>query len=145
MPPDISHNHGMPFGLFAALLAFTSSAALADPCEAPLPNRVGQVFSGSVRYVGDGDSLCVGAGADPNGWIEVRIADFDAPELHAPLGRRSKLMLEQIAMGQPVVCAAARGRSGRVIVFDRVIAICRINGRSIAELLRASGAPEGGR
>jgi hypothetical protein len=41
-----------------ALAAFPS-VAHADPCTAPLPAR-GTVFSGVVRYIGDGDSLCIG-------------------------------------------------------------------------------------
>jgi len=74
----------------------------------------------------------------------VRLADFDAPELNAPDGRRSKALLEQVAMGQPVTCEARRGRSGRVVVYDRVIAVCRVRGRPIGDLLRALRAPEGG-
>ena len=97
-----------------------------------------------MRYVGDGDGLCVGSSADPDSWIEVRLGDFDAPELQAPDGRRAKALLEQVAFGQAVTCEAQRGRSGRVIVFDRVIAVCRVRGRPIGDLLRAAHAPEGG-
>ncbi len=119
--------------------------AAADPCTAPLPAREGQSFFGSVRYVGDGDSLCIGASADPRSWIEVRLADFDAPELHATLGVRAKAALESVALRRPVLCTAVRGRSGRVRVYDRVVALCSIEGRSIGTLLRQTGAPEGGR
>lgn len=137
---------GLP-GLALAGLAFAMSAspALADPCEGRLPSRPGEAFSGTVRYVGDGDGLCVGKTDDPNEWIEVRLADFDAPELHAPDGRRAKALLEDVAFGQRVSCEARRVRSGRVIVYDRVIAVCRVRGRAIGDLLRAGGAPEGGR
>lgn len=127
-----------------AIMLLTPSPARADPCEGSLPSQPGQQFSGLVRYVGDGDGLCVGNSADPNTWIEVRLADFDAPELHSPDGRRSKAFLEQVALGQTVSCEARRGRSGRVIVFDRVIAVCRVGGRSIGDLLRSLHAPEGG-
>jgi len=61
------------------------SWALADPCAAPLP-RAGTVFDGQVRYVGDGDSICVGKTNDPAEWIEIRVADFFAPELNSPGG-----------------------------------------------------------
>ena len=61
-----------------------ASPAAADPCTGPLPSTAGQSFSGPVRYVSDGDSLCIGASSDPQSWIEVRLADFDAPELHSP-------------------------------------------------------------
>lgn len=102
----------------AAIMLLTASPARADPCEGRLPSRPGQQFGGTVRYVGDGDGFCVGNSADPNTWIEVRLADFDAPELHSPDGRRSKALLEQVAFGQTVSCEARRGRSDRVIVYD---------------------------
>ena len=69
---------------------------------------------------------------------------MDAPELQAPDGRRAKALLEHIALGQAVTGEAQRSRSGRVIAFDRVIAVCRVRGRPIGDLLRALRAPEGG-
>lgn len=45
--------------------AFAAGAASADPCTAPLPSHSGDRFAGTVRYVGDGDSLCVGASSNP--------------------------------------------------------------------------------
>ncbi|SPU55270.1 Uncharacterised protein [Brevundimonas vesicularis] len=131
-------------GLCTLFLAAMATPASADPCEGRLPSQSGQQFTGSVRYIGDGDSLCVGSSRDPNSWIEVRLADFEAPELHSPDGRRSQSLLRQVAFGQNVVCEARRGRSGRVIVHDRVIAVCRVRGRPIGDLLRARHAPEGG-
>lgn len=130
-------------GLISAL-GFAAPAS-ADPCEGRLPSRAGQEFAGEVRYVGDGDSLCVGGSAEPADWIEVRLADFDAPELHSPQGPRAKALLEGLTLGRFASCRAEVGRRGRVIVWDRVIARCRINGESVGSLLRAVGAPEGGR
>lgn len=128
-----------------ALMLFSwASPAQADPCEGRLPSAAGQKFEGLIRYVGDGDSLCVSQSLDPQTWIEVRLADFDAPELHAPEGRRAKMLLEQIAFGRRAQCEARRGRSGRVISHDRVIAVCRVDGRSIGDLLRERHAPQGG-
>lgn len=129
---------------FALIMFSWAAPAQADPCEGPLPSAAGQKFEGLVRYVGDGDSLCVGQAADPGTWIEVRLADFDAPELHAPEGRRAKALLEQVAFGHRARCEARPGRSGRVISHDRVIAVCRVDGRSIGDLLREHHAPEGG-
>lgn len=116
----------------------------ADPCEAPLPSQAGVRFSGVVRYVGDGDGLCVGKTADPNEWIEVRLSDFNAPELHQPGGAAAKAALERVALHQEVACTTERGRGGRVISYDRVIARCRIGAASIGHLLRGIGVPEGG-
>lgn len=137
----------MKLSLALAAIAFCAllpTVAHADPCTAALPRQAGTEFSGVVRYVGDGDSLCVGVTSDPREWIEVRLGDFDAPELRSADGPRSKRFLEQVAMGRQAQCRAQRGRSGRVIVYDRVIAVCRIGGQSIGALLRAAGAPQGG-
>jgi endonuclease YncB( thermonuclease family) len=130
----------------ALLLLFLCAPALAfaDPCEGALPRRAGETFSGQVRYIGDGDSLCVGNSADPSTWIEVRLADFNAPELHADGGAAAKTALERLAMGQNAECVATRGRNRRVVSYDRVIATCRIGGRRIGDALRAAGASEGG-
>jgi endonuclease YncB( thermonuclease family) len=96
-------------------------------------------FSGPVAYVGDGDSLCVATGPGPRHWIEVRIADFYAPELSTPEGRRAKAVLERIAMGRRLTCTADH-RS-----YDRIVAACRLNGVSIGQRLREAGVREGGR
>ena len=126
------------------LFLFAPALAFADPCEGPLPRRVGAEFSGVVRYVGDGDSLCVGNSGDPATWIEVRLADFNAPELHAEGGEAAKIALERLAMGRNAQCVATRGRNRRVVSHDRVIATCRIGGRRIGDVLRTAGAREGG-
>lgn len=92
----------LPFqlvGLFLALACVSGTPARADPCTGELPSRAGQAFTGTVRHVGDGDSLCVGAMDDPGTWIEVRLADFDAPELHSSNGPRAKAFLELVALG----------------------------------------------
>lgn len=121
-----------------AILLFNGGSALADPCTATLPTA-GTNFSGQVRYVGDGDSLCVGTSSDPNSWIEVRVADFYAAELHSPGGKEAKAALEQIAMGRSVQCIAGK-RS-----YDRVVARCSIAGFALGDLMRRAGIPEGGR
>lgn len=120
-----------------ALVAFPS-AAHADPCTAPLPAR-GTVFSGVVRYVGDGDSLCIGPKGKPDRWVEVRLADFNAPELNERGGQSAKALLRQLAMGRRLVCTAGR-RS-----YDRVVAACTRDGRAIGDELRRRGGTEGGR
>lgn len=136
-------------GVLALTAAFGATMlappALADPCKAPLPKRAGEVFSAPVRYVGDGDGLCVGPTSDPNTWVEVRLADFDAPELDAPGGREAKARLEGLVRGRTLRCTAERGRQGRVIVHDRVIAACTLDGRPLGRLIRARGGVTGGR
>jgi endonuclease YncB( thermonuclease family) len=125
-----------------ALLALAAASAVrADPCEAPLPPR-GQSFSGPVVYVGDGDSLCVGASPgrerDPSTWVEVRLADFYAPELHSPGGSEAKIALARITAGQRLICTADH-RS-----YDRIVAQCRQGGWSVGDLMRRAGVAEGG-
>lgn len=110
------------------------SAAWADPCEAPLP-KAGTEFGGPVTYIVDGDGLCVGADM---GGIEVRVADFNAIELNQPGGRDAKETLRRIVFGRSVSCVAGK-RS-----YDRVVAVCYLGERSIGDLMREAGVPEGG-
>lgn len=122
----------------AIALGLWATPVLADPCEAPLP-KSGTVFSGIVRYVGDGDGLCVGPPNRPELWLEVRLADFYAPELHEPRGDRAAAMLRHLVMGKTLVCRAGR-RS-----YDRIVAACTLNGQPLGNLLRGMGGIEGGR
>jgi micrococcal nuclease len=77
------------------LFASVATAAHADPCKAipdrgPMPAYPtrGKTFSGPVVYIGDGDGLCVAVGQGPDAWVEVRLADFYAPDLSAPVRHR---------------------------------------------------------
>lgn len=125
--------------LGAVVTSFScATPASADPCEGVLPAR-GAVFSGVVRYVGDGDGLCIGPARRPDRWIEVRLADFDAPELNEPGGQRAKRLLASIVMGRSLTCRAGR-RS-----YDRIVAHCRLDERPLGNLLRDRGGREGGR
>lgn len=136
----------MPMKLTLVLAICSASTALADPCKAipdrgPIPAYLapGEAFSGPVVYIGDGDSLCVAIGQGPSDWVEVRLADFYAPELAAPGGRQAKAALESIAMGQRVECRAQH-RS-----YDRVVAVCTVQGINLGDRMRAAGVVPGGR
>jgi len=122
------------------------SVTVADPCDliperGPMPSEVrsGQAFSGPVVYVGDGDSLCVALGPSHAQWAEVRLADFYAPELHDAGGPEAKETLSRLVEGKKVECVAEH-RS-----YDRVVAVCRLRGRSVGDLMRSAGVHEGGR
>lgn len=135
----------MKWILILAGFLLAPAVAHADPCEGRLPSRNGETFSGLVRYIGDGDSLCLGSSTDPATWIEVRLSDFDAPELNSPTGRADRERLSRLVNRRVLDCVAVRGRNGQVIVYDRVIAVCRLNGRPIGDLLRQAGGRRGGR
>jgi len=115
-----------------------SAPALADPCEGALPAK-GTTFAGVVRYVGDGDGFCVGPAGRPDRWIEVKLADFYALDLHDAGGREAKRRLERLVIGKLLVCRAGR-RS-----YDRVIGACTLGGRPLGTLLREAGGIESGR
>ena len=130
-------HHGRILALIGTALALPG-AALADPCIAPLP-KPGTSFTGTVRYVGDGDSICVGNGGSGSAWVEVRVADFYAPELNSSGGAQAKAAMGRVALGRTVECTAGK-RS-----YDRVVARCTLNGTSIGDLMRREGVTEGGR
>ena len=135
----------------AALPAFAllmlATPALADPCKAipdsgkaPAHLKAGRTISGPVTYVGDGDSLCVGLGRRPAEWVEIRLADFRAPELSEKgRGPAAKKALERVAMGRRVTCRL-KNRT-----YDRMAAWCTRDGVTLSTLLRREGVPEGGR
>lgn len=130
--------------LFGALTL--ASAAHADPCKAipdvgptPAAARPGKIITGPVVYVADGDGICVAIGQGAQNWVEIRIADFYAPELREPGGEQARAAMERLAMGRTVRCVTGR-RS-----YDRVVATCTLNGTSLGSLMRRAGVPEGGR
>lgn len=131
-----------------AIITLAAGTASADPCtripdRGPIPAeaRNGQTFSGPVRYVGDGDGLCVETlpGIGGAGWVEVRLADFYAPEISEPGGVAARQALTDLVMGRTIECRAGR-RS-----WDRVVARCTLDGMSLGDRLRALGGAEGGR
>lgn len=134
----------MVAGPLLAGLVLAPAITLADHCEGRLSTSAGELFAGVVRYVGDGDSLCLGATNDPATWIEVRLSDFDASELHSPTGTVDRDRLSNLVRGRNLDCVAMRDRNGRVVVYDRVIGACRLNGRRVGDHLRQAGGREGG-
>jgi hypothetical protein len=100
--------------------------------------KPGATFAGPVALVIDGDSLCVAVGPGPSNLVEVRLADFYAPESSQPGGRAAKTALEQVALGQEATCIAG------FRTYDRIAARCSIAGRPLGDSLRALGVREGG-
>lgn len=142
----VTRSDARRIAISAILLWILPSPSRADPCDliperGPMPAEVrsGKVFSGPVVYVGDGDSLCVALGPSQSQWAEVRLADFYAPELHDAGGAEAKATLSRLVEGKRLECVAEH-RS-----YDRVVAVCRLRGRSVGDLMRSSGVREGGR
>ena len=127
-------------------LVFIPDSALADSCTAipdsgaiPAYLSFDKTFSGPVVEVIDGDSLCVAVGPRTGAdWVEVRLADFFAPELSTASGRSAKAALTRIAYGKHATCVAGAG------TYDRIAARCRVNGQAIGDLMLAAGIREGG-
>jgi micrococcal nuclease len=124
-----------------------ATPALADPCTripdrgaAPAEAHRGAVFAGPVVYVGDGDSLCVETvgGIGGRGWVEVRLADFNAPEISESGGRAARATLSRLVMGRRLTCV------GENRTWDRIAARCTLNGQPVRDLLRRAGVREGG-
>lgn len=135
--------------ILAALMISAGLAApglaMADPCEAvpaegPAPAylQAGSRFSGDVVYVIDGDSLCVATGPGPANLVEVRLGDFNAPETNEVQAPEAKAALERVAFGQPAECVAGAKN------HDRIVAICKIDGHAIGDLMRDANIVEGG-
>lgn len=132
--------------LVTAVAGGVATAAAADPCLAvpeggPTPAYLkrGAEFSGPVSYVGDGDSLCVATGPTQAEWVEVRLADFYAPEIHADGGSIARERLSRLIYGRHLTCRADH-RS-----YDRIVAVCRLGRVSVGDLMRQMGGTEGGR
>ncbi|WP_253189236.1 nuclease [Brevundimonas sp. LM2] len=104
----------MKWLLILAGLWLAPAVAHADPCEGRLPDRAGATFSGLVRHIRDGDSLCVGSSTNPSTWIEVGLSDFDAPELQSPTGRTDSKRLSGLLCERVLTCMGVHGRNGRV-------------------------------
>lgn len=128
-----------------AVAALCLGTAFADPCEGKLPTTAGASFSGTVRYVVDGDGFCVGKSDDPSTWIEVRLLDFSAPEIGTAKGRAAKAVLTDKVMGKAVSCSVGKGRGGKTTSFDRVHATCVVGNVSVATILRREGVEQGGK
>ncbi|MBC6982906.1 thermonuclease family protein [Caulobacter sp. 17J80-11] len=131
-------HHASAVGLAALLSLVACGVASADPCTAKLPSA-GAIVQGEVRYIGDGDSLCIGRTADPGEWVEIRLADFNAPELNESGGREAKAALASLVMGRQAICRVEHHS------YDRAVAMCSVDGRSIGDQMRRYGVAEGGR
>lgn len=134
--------------LFCAAGAWPAIAS-ADPCRGQLPRTPDVSFTGEVQFVIDGDSLCVGApGSKPADWIEVRIADFNAPRLQRGgdglRSRRARRDARELMLHMPVTCRTVRGPRHSIRTQDEVYALCYsfYDEAGVGDVLRDNGVPE---
>jgi endonuclease YncB( thermonuclease family) len=121
--------------LVTLILLTAAAPALASTCKASLP-RKGEVFSGVVVRIVAGDSLCVG---EEDGGIKVRLADFNATDKGQPYSQTAKETLYELVSGRKITCVAQRKS------LERIVAVCTMGGRSLGDLMRERGIPEGGK
>jgi endonuclease YncB( thermonuclease family) len=135
----------LPAILLLAVAAL-ATPAIADPCKAipdkgPAPGwlRPGATVSGTVVYVGDGDSLCVAARgrSDPLG------GDSPGRFLRSRTSRAGRRGGKGDAATPDPRRTAHLPRGPQT--YDRVAATCRLGGRNLADQMRAAGVAEGGR
>lgn len=84
------------------------------------------VLSG-MATVTDGDTLRIDGKA-------IRLQGIDAPEMTERYGGDSRVALLRFTLAQTVKCADTGERS-----YNRIVAVCRVNGVDLAELMVKSG------
>lgn len=128
-------------GLLVAVLAMGATEAVADPCEAiprtgslPPHLRPGSTFEGPVNRVLDGDGLCVALGPSPGEWVEVRLADFYAPELHEPEGAAARSTLAKLVLRQRLRCVSQKTNAVRLLTPDEGSGLLRLEASLVGGL-----------
>lgn len=125
-------------GAFDAVLRDAPPEAVPATHSAPATPAF---VTGRAVGIVDGDGLVLETGH------EIRLGDFNAPELNQPGGREAKQALTDIAYGQSLQCTPCEGarNANRCTSYDRIIATCRLNGQRLGDLMRDRGIAEGGR
>ncbi len=103
---------------FALIITIcTSAASAAEPFT----------LAGTVTHVRDGDTIEVSE-------VPIRLSGVSAPELDEPLGKRSKLFMRELVLGQLVRCELNGEKS-----YDRFAGTCYLNGNDIGALVIEAG------
>ena len=111
-------------GRHATLLAGVVAIGL-WASEAPTAERAPIV--GRVTQVRDGDTIEVEG-------QPIRLQGLAAPELRQPLGREAGRYLRGLILGRQVRCEPDGTRT-----FDRVVALCRLDGRDLGAIMVSQG------
>ena len=90
-------------------------------------SRPADQLVGAVARVVDGDTLYVGS-------TNIRLEGIAAPEMDEPLGPEARDFLTAFALGKRARCDLTGERS-----FNRQVAVCRIDGRDLGEVMVEAG------
>ncbi|MFO1037170.1 MAG: thermonuclease family protein [Geminicoccaceae bacterium] len=105
--------------------AASAVLALVTACSSPeLPTPI---LQGTVTHVRDGDTLVVAG-------TPVRLQGIAAPELDSKAGRRAGDALTALTLHRQLSCQPDGTRS-----YDRIVAVCRLDGRDIGEIMVGRG------
>ena len=106
----------------ALAVLFFVTPALAQTCRGATPS-VGQVVSGPVMHVLDGQTLCVAQGPTPDHWIALRIS----PSMTPLPADRERLMAATFARSLRCEILGGAGAARR--------AACTLDGRPLDAVL----------
>ncbi len=125
----------LPIVLALATSPLPLQAAADQSCPAPPPMahctaaapKLGEMFSGAVLQVMEGDVLCVALGPTPDQWVHVRLVDTVVGV--------SRAQMMRAAFARTVDCVAV----GREAVG--VAGVCALDGEPLAKVAAAAPPP----
>ena len=117
----------------AAALALSGAPAEAAPCRGPAA-RPGQVVTGVVLHVIDGERLCLADGPTPDRWTEVSLSSADLQPVSDDGGAWTRAAVMSAAFGKKLTCRVESVSAGRAV------AACALGEVPLAAVLSAPGA-----
>lgn len=123
----------MSFVILAAALALSGAPAQADVCRGPAP-QAGEVVTGVVLHVVDGQRLCLADGPTPDRWTEVVLDSAQIGKVSDGGAAWAKTAVMSAAFGKKLTCRVEGISAGRPV------ARCIVGGVSLAQALSAPGA-----
>lgn len=129
MAQFLQHLCGLSAAL--ALVGFAGAAQAQTPCQGMAPS-VGAEIRGPVLHILDSERLCVALGANPDQWVEVRLAAEPLQKTSSHPANRGSLMA--VAFAQTLTCRIVEHAG------DLPVAACRVDDQSVRALTRQPAA-----